>query len=104
MDPSVDMDKPKINCTITRISRPEDVPGGLRTVSVKGYTVEVPKLEKPFQMLSTPLETTVGVRYIETSPVKVIVKDPLRRVVRITTLTGSIYEVAFENPEDFKTC
>ena len=84
-------------CTLTKISRP-DIPGGMRTDSVRGSTKELPTLGKRFVMLAEALETG-SFRYVDTSEVESV--EPMEgfditNAYRFTTWSGSVYELEVE--------
>ena len=85
-------------CTLTKISRHQDLEGGLRTDSVRGNVTELPTLGKRFVMLAESL-TIEGVRYIDTSEVESVESLEgldVTNTCRFTTWSGFIYELKIE--------
>lgn len=77
---------------LTKISRPEGLPGGLRTDVIVGESQGMPKRGKSFTMEAEPLNSNASFRYVNTSIVMQVV-DLSENVKRFTTKSGSVYEL-----------
>ena len=78
---------------ITKISRSEDLPGGLRTESVEGFLQSELEVGMPAIMWAKPLEDLITTaRFISTSIVLKIEKndDDTRSIY---TQSGSVYKI-----------
>jgi hypothetical protein len=78
------------NVKLTKIDSSHDI---VRTNEIVGVAVKLPEIGATFQMLSEPLDTSMGAnaRYFETSPVQNIFKNDDGTQVIHTTY--SIYEL-----------
>jgi hypothetical protein len=78
-------------CELTKVSRPEELEGGLRTKKVKGTSEIVPTVGKCFMMVGPPLDKNLDVRFVQTSVIKDVSKKGKTYTFR--TQSGSVYKL-----------
>jgi len=91
-----------MKCILKKIFRPEELEGGLRTETVEGNTLAPPQIGKSFEVIAKSFleisEGFIGCRKVNTSPIvnMVLINDGYR----VTTMSGSIYEILIYNFDD----
>ena len=84
-------------CTLTKVCR-NDLPGGLRTDAVAGFTNCLPREGKRFELIGKALGTHdflgLALRSVTTSPVEKIGRHGEDYI--LITQSGSVYKVTIE--------
>ena len=90
----VDLGK-TFNCKLIKVSRPEDLGGGLRTDEVEGCASKLPEEGDSFSMAATPLTTGMDIRAIETNRVRKVTVEGKKYTFE--TDSGSVYRLIVES-------
>jgi hypothetical protein len=76
---------------------------GLRTNMIEGECHDLPKTGRPFILMGPPLETKIGMRYVETSPVAELLIDS-DADYSFRTASGSVYRLWVEKIQEQDKC